>query len=110
MAVKPDSKMGFSAGVKYWLFFMLCFVFLGYTPFLSITFGAIGGLAGGMIVAWLNPKEDYVTIEEKQAKEEENLPEPTGKRVRFSKYQALPTRRLRPSRTIHRLTSLFRRK
>lgn len=58
MVVRPGSAAGFSAGLKYWLFFMIALALLGYSPFLSICLGAIGGIAGGVVAAWFNPKDD----------------------------------------------------
>ncbi|MEL6939237.1 MAG: hypothetical protein AAFO84_08590 [Cyanobacteria bacterium J06598_1] len=40
------------AAVRTWLIFLLVFIFLGYDVSFSIFFGAIGGLAGGLISAW----------------------------------------------------------
>lgn len=49
---------GFSAGLKFWLFFLLSFVLVGYPIPLSIFLGAIGGLAGGSVVAWWKSKDE----------------------------------------------------
>ena len=48
---------GLSAGLKFWLFFMLSFALAGYPITLSIFYGALGGLAGGWIFAWWKSKE-----------------------------------------------------
>jgi hypothetical protein len=50
---KPDGWEGFTTGLTYWLLFMLAFTALGYSPFLSITFGAIGGIASAVITDWV---------------------------------------------------------
>ncbi len=50
---KPDGWDGFTTGLTHWLLFMLAFTALGYSPFLSITFGAIGGIASAVITDWL---------------------------------------------------------
>jgi hypothetical protein len=58
MAVRPSVDAGFKSGLKYWLFFMLALAALGYEAILSISLGALGGLAVGVIVAWSQAKED----------------------------------------------------
>lgn len=58
MALKPNTNLGFSAGVKYWIFFMLALTIVGYKPELTIPLGGLGGIAAGIIAAWSNPKED----------------------------------------------------
>ncbi|MGC1308938.1 MAG: hypothetical protein WA885_17055 [Phormidesmis sp.] len=40
------------AALRIWLFFLLTFVLLRYPVEFSILFGAIGGLAGGLLSAW----------------------------------------------------------
>ena len=47
---------GVATGLKTWLFFLLCFVLLGYPVSVSLCFGAVGGLAGGWIAAWWSAK------------------------------------------------------
>lgn len=49
---------GISAGLKLWLFFLLCFYWLGYSALLSIILGAIGAFAGGLLVGWWKTKDD----------------------------------------------------
>lgn len=39
-----------------WLFFLIVFYALGYSPSFSILFGAIGGLSGGLVTAWWQVK------------------------------------------------------
>ncbi|MBE9201103.1 MULTISPECIES: hypothetical protein [unclassified Nodularia (in: cyanobacteria)] len=55
------SSDGIDAGLKYWLFFLLGFVFLGYSPPLSILLGAIAAVGGGWITAWWGSKEAVQT-------------------------------------------------
>jgi hypothetical protein len=43
-------------GLQLWLIFLVCFFLLGYPPHLSITLGAIGGLAGGFVSAYVRGK------------------------------------------------------
>jgi hypothetical protein len=38
--------------MKYWVFFLLGFVFLGYSAILSIFLGIIGAIGGGWTIAW----------------------------------------------------------
>ncbi|MBW4634550.1 MAG: hypothetical protein KME30_22365 [Iphinoe sp. HA4291-MV1] len=52
---------GVDAGLKYWLFFLLGFVFVGYQPPMSIFLGAIAGVGGGWIIAWWQSKEESKT-------------------------------------------------
>lgn len=55
------SSEGIDAGLKYWLFFLLGFVFVGYQPPMSIFLGAIAGMGGGWIIAWWKSKEETRT-------------------------------------------------
>ena len=55
------SSDGVDAGLKYWLFFLLSFLLLGYEPPVSILLGGIAGLSGGFIFAWWGSKEPTVT-------------------------------------------------
>ena len=55
------SSDGIDAGLKYWLFFLVGFVFLGYSAPASIFLGAIGALGGGWITAWWGSKESMNT-------------------------------------------------
>lgn len=50
------SSEGIEAGLKYWLFFMLAFVLVGYPPNISIFVGGIGGIAGGWMIHWWKSK------------------------------------------------------
>ncbi|MBV6622029.1 MAG: hypothetical protein KI793_03585 [Rivularia sp. (in: Bacteria)] len=55
------SSDGVDAGLKYWLFFLLSFLLLGYDPPISILLGGLAGLSGGFIFAWWGSKEPTVT-------------------------------------------------
>lgn len=66
MSANKDTKTslttlydGFSTGtwLKLWLFFLICFYFLGYEVPLSIFLGLVGGAAGGWVVGWWNTKD-----------------------------------------------------
>jgi len=115
MSKKPDVTLGLATGIKYWLVFMLGFALLRYSPLLSITFGAIGGIASGMIAAWLKPKDSYEpTKAEQQVKaekegQEETVAEPP-RRARFRKYGTPTARHQQQSRGRRRFGWLFRRK
>lgn len=43
---------GFTAGLQFWLFFLLTLVLLGFPLPYAIVFGAMGGMAGGFAVGW----------------------------------------------------------
>ncbi|WP_088243162.1 hypothetical protein [Calothrix rhizosoleniae] len=55
------SSEGIEAGLKYWLFFMLGLVLVGYRPNISILIGGIAGIAGGWIITWWKSKEETKT-------------------------------------------------
>ncbi|MCF4968169.1 hypothetical protein [Nostoc sp. CMAA1605] len=55
------SADGIDAGLKYWLFFLLGFSWLGYPALMSIILGGIGALAGGWTIAWWRSKEQTQT-------------------------------------------------
>ncbi len=55
------SSQGIDAGLKYWLFFLLGFAFLGYQAPVSILLGSLAGIGGGWIIAWWKSKEEYRT-------------------------------------------------
>jgi hypothetical protein len=55
--------------LKYWLFFLICFVMLGYRVPLSIFLGAVGGLAGAWVVAWSKAKDEPRQVRPEETKE-----------------------------------------
>jgi hypothetical protein len=55
------SSDGIDAGLKYWLFFLFGFVFLGYQGPLSILLSGIAGFGGGWIIAWWGSREETIT-------------------------------------------------
>ncbi len=55
------SSDGVDAGLKYWLFFLLSFLLLGYQPPVSILLSGLAGLSGGFVFAWWGSKEPTVT-------------------------------------------------
>ena len=55
------SSDGIDAALKYWLFFLLGFVFLGYPAPMGILLGGIAALGGGWITAWWGSKEETRT-------------------------------------------------
>lgn len=109
MALKPGVNAGFAAGVKYWLFFLLAFTIIGYQPFLSICLGALGGIAAGMIEAWLNPKPDEAPAQSEQPAKAMVISEEPELSPRFQKY-GLMGRHRRQTRASRRFSWLFRRK
>ncbi|MBN3949724.1 MAG: hypothetical protein HWQ38_25975 [Nostoc sp. NMS7] len=77
------SSDGVDTALKYWLFFMLGFVYLGYPAPMSILLGGIGALAGGWITAWWGSKEPTRTqllVEESEEGEVELTNERINKR------------------------------
>ncbi|MCC5656771.1 hypothetical protein LC608_07185 [Nostoc sp. XA010] len=74
------SSDGVDTGLKYWLFFMLGFVYLGYPAPMSILLGGIGALAGGWITAWWGSKEETRTQLQVEELEEGQI-EPTNDRM-----------------------------
>ncbi|MEH2181433.1 hypothetical protein [Nostoc sp.] len=74
------SSDGVDAGLKYWLFFMLGFVYLGYPAPMSILLGGLGALAGGWITAWWGSKEETRTQLQVEESEETEV-EPTNERI-----------------------------
>ncbi|MFM7449765.1 MAG: hypothetical protein ACKO24_14370 [Leptolyngbyaceae cyanobacterium] len=92
MAEKPNSPVGFPTGLKCWIGFMVGLLLLGYPILLCISFGLIGGFAGGMIAAWLNAGDDGLPKRPKQpsvtaktvVQQETTLQE--SARPRFQKY------------------------
>jgi hypothetical protein len=63
MALQPSGSNGLATGSKTLIVFMLGFVFLGYSVFLSICLGLVAGMVSGFISAWWNAKDDYTTPE-----------------------------------------------
>lgn len=55
------SSDGVDAALKYWLFFLLGFVSIGYSAPMSILLGGIGAMGGGWIIAWWGSKEETQT-------------------------------------------------
>ncbi|MCC5602339.1 hypothetical protein [Nostoc favosum] len=74
------SSDGVDTGLKYWLFFMLGFVYLGYPAPMSVLLGGIGALAGGWITAWWGSKEETRTQLQVEESEEGEI-EPTNDRI-----------------------------
>ncbi|BAZ82297.1 MAG: hypothetical protein ACKO9I_19395 [Sphaerospermopsis kisseleviana] len=91
----PDvaSNDGIDAALKYWLFFMFSFVFLGYSAPISILFGGIAAVGGGWIIAWWRSKEATQTQLSDEILEEAEIPEPNEKSTRGRK--RISTRRYR---------------
>lgn len=86
------SNDGIDAGLKYWLFFMLACLFLGYSTLTSILFGAIAGIGGGITIAWWRSKETTSTqISKDVLKLDEETDEPRTRvkrsRKKFPRYR-----------------------
>ncbi|MDJ0620883.1 MAG: hypothetical protein QNJ63_29800 [Calothrix sp. MO_192.B10] len=50
------SSEGIDVGLKYWLFFMVGFVLVGYQTTIGIFIGGIAGIAGGWMITWWKSK------------------------------------------------------
>lgn len=102
---------GFSAGLRIWLFFLCCFFALGYSVSLSICLGALGGLAGGFMVAWWKSRGDVSEpVEESGDKEKIGPFQRTRERLRRLREQAQATRDHRPNATMSRWPSRKKRR
>ncbi|BAZ52548.1 hypothetical protein JMG10_39965 [Nostoc ellipsosporum NOK] len=90
------SSDGIDAGLKYWLFFLVGFVFLGYSAPMSILLGGIAAIGGGWMISWWGSKEAAKTqlpVETSEAAEGEQSNE------RITKQQKRrPVRRFRRTR------------
>jgi hypothetical protein len=87
------SSDGIDAALKYWLFFLLGFVSLGYPAPMSIFLGGIAALGGGWIIAWWGSKEETRTqmvVEVSEDTEDEQPNERSAKRQKRR-----PSRRFR---------------
>jgi hypothetical protein len=87
---QPISK-GFSTGLKIWLLFLIGLFGMGYPALLSISLGAIGGLASSLIVDWWLSKDEK-TEPDKKDLPEDGLAEETKARRRRSQYSSLRQR------------------
>ncbi|MEO1429767.1 MAG: hypothetical protein AAFS12_17405 [Cyanobacteria bacterium J06632_19] len=97
------SSDGVDAGLKYWLFFLLSFLLLGYEAPMSILLGGLAGLSGGFIFAWWGSKEPTVTKVSSQiqrdTESEDDLISPS---LRINSHRGRrPTRRYRRNRGIN---------
>jgi hypothetical protein len=92
------SNEGIDAGLKYWLFFMLGCLFLGYSAPMSIIFGAIAGVGGGWIIGWWRSEEALQTqLSEEIVEEEEETEQPSQRSAKRRKRK--PTQRFRRTST-----------
>jgi hypothetical protein len=110
MAVKPDWKKGYTAGLKYWLILMVSFFLLRYDPPLCIALGAVGGAAVSIIASWWNAREDDVPEKqrEKSLLEDRAVMEAPTARVRFRRYGSTGLRQRLQVATTRRLSWLLR--
>ncbi|MCJ8283411.1 MAG: hypothetical protein MJK14_27410 [Rivularia sp. ALOHA_DT_140] len=91
------SSDGVDAGLKYWLFFLLSFLLLGYEAPISILLGGIAGLSGGFIFAWWGSKEPTQTKVSSQVRRDVEAEDELGSTVQRinSVKTRRPTRRYR---------------
>ncbi len=89
------SSEGIDAGLRYWLLFLLGFMFLKYQAPMSILLGAIAGVGGGWIVAWWGSKEEIKT---QLPSEDLNNDEVAVYGERYAKRQKRPITRIRRRR------------
>lgn len=88
------SSDGVDAGLKYWLFFLLSFLLLGYQPEISILLGGLAGLGAGFVFAWWGSKEPTVIKVSNQTEEDENEVVSSGQRMNLQRSRK-STRRFR---------------
>lgn len=88
------STEGIDAGLKYCLFFIIGFIFFGYSAPMSLLLGAMGGIGGGWIIAWWKSKEEPRTQIPSEILEDTTAQQPEQT---TSKYKRRPTRRYRRS-------------
>jgi hypothetical protein len=90
------SAEGIDAGLKYWLFFLLGFLVLGYPAPMSVLLSALAGFGGGWIIAWWETAEQTKTQLAAEGEEAEDVGELLNERA--IKRKRRPTRRYRRSR------------
>ena len=87
------SADGIDAGLKYWLFFLLGFLYLGYPAPMSVLLSALAGLGGGWIITWWETSETTRTQLAGEGSEDfDGLPNQRG-----IKRKRKPSRRFRRS-------------
>jgi hypothetical protein len=89
------SADGIDAGLKYWLFFLLGFLVLGYPAPMSVFLSALAGLGGGWIIAWWETSEETKTQLAAEGSEDDQGELPNERAI---KRKRRPTRRFRRSR------------
>ncbi len=104
---KPDGWEGFSTGLKYWLLFMLAFTALGYSPFLSITFGAIGGITAAVITDLLEGGAIKINTLPRPVQPTPEAEKPAKRKNPF-RQRVMGRRRRRQTRAQRRFSWLFR--
>lgn len=70
----PGFSNGFPVALRLWLVFLLSLVLFGYSVPFSIVVGAVGGIAGGWVVAWWNSKEKSINPSSESEDELEEVP------------------------------------
>ena len=90
------SAEGIDAGLKYWLFFLLGFLVLGYPAPMSVLLSALAGFGGGWIIAWWETAEQTKTQLVVEGEGEEDVGQLPNERA--IKRKRRPTRRYRRAR------------
>lgn len=65
---------GFPIALRLWLVFLLSLVLFGYSVPFSILVGAVGGMAGGWVVAWWSSKDKPINPSSESEDELEAAP------------------------------------
>lgn len=78
---KAGIYQGFSTGIKLWLFFLISFVLLDYSVYISILLGALAGFSGAFIMGWWKSSErdiDRSPVQSKKFREDTSTPTNKG--------------------------------
>lgn len=61
------TRNGINIGLRLTILFILAFALLGYPPELALVYGAVGGVAGGVVGAWWLAKDTAGQLSEGDA-------------------------------------------
>ncbi|HEY9805010.1 MAG TPA: hypothetical protein V6D04_00460 [Candidatus Obscuribacterales bacterium] len=96
MAKSSRFSGGFAVGLKWSLFFLLCFFILGYSAVFSILLAALGGFATSLITDWWNTKgEPIAPVTLDAAGNKSNAPKSERVLTRAEKWQRVTGNRRR---------------
>lgn len=114
MSDKKNSKQlfkGFStgSGLRLWLFFLFCFLFLGYSVPLSILLGLAGGIGGGWVMGWWKSSEGPLETPEEEQESELIEEKPKVKGLRLARERREARFRRRSSGTAMPFANFLRR-